>query len=229
MAEQLTLEAEKRTIKGKKVKSLRKKGILPAVLYGHGVKPLLLQVPYNDFKKAYEKAGSSSLINLVVDRQPYNVLIHEVEIEPLSQNFIHADFYQVKMTEKITAEVPLYFVGESKAVEEQDGVLVKNMDSVEVSCLPKDLPSHIEVDISVLENIDDSIHIKDLKVPEGVEILKDSEETVLTVTPPRTEEELAELEEEVTEEEEKEAVEQVEVETEKEETEEKKEETEESK
>lgn len=211
--QQLTLKAENRTIKGKKVKDLRKKGLIPAVLYGHGVKSLPLTLSYNDFEKIYDKAGSSALISLVVDGQTHNVLIHEIEVEPLSQKYNHADFYQVKMTEKITAEVPLHFVGEAPAVEEQDGVLVKNMDVLEVSCLPGDLPPNIEVDITALKKIDDAIHISNLKVPDGVEILKDKEEVITTVAPQRTEEELAELEEEVSEEEE---VEGVEVEAEKE-------------
>lgn len=213
---ELVLKAKKRKTKGKKVKRLREKKFIPGILYGHDVQNIILQVPYNDFEKIYQEAGGSKIISLVIDGEPHQALIHDVELEPLTQNYQHVDFYQIKMTEKITAEVPLHFVGESKAVEEQDGILVKNFDTLEVSCLPVDLPSHLEVDISVLENIDDSIHIKDLKLPEGVEVLKDSEETIATVAPPRTEEELAELEEEVSEEE---AVKQVEA------TEEKKEET----
>ena len=201
------LKAEIRKVKGKKVKDLRKNGFLPAVIYGHDIKSLSIKIAYNDFEKIYDEVGGSTLISLIIDDKSHNVLIHEVEVEPMSQKYIHADFYQVKMTEKITAEVPLHFVGESKAVEEQDGVLVKNMDILEVSCLPGDLPHHIEVDISNLEKIDDVIHVADLKIPEGVEALKDKEEVLVTVIPPRTEEELAELEEEVPEEEEVEKVE----------------------
>jgi large subunit ribosomal protein L25 len=205
----LVLKGEKREIKGKKVKNLRAQGLIPAVLYGHGVESSPLVISYNDFEKVYDKAGGSALITLDIAGEPHNVLIHEVEIEPVSQKYQHADFYQVKMTEKITAEVPLHFVGESMAVQEQDGVLVKNFDTLEVSCLPGDLPQHIEVNIDVLKNIDDVIHISDLQIPSEVEVLKDKEEVIATVTPPRTEEELAELEEEVSEEE---AVEGVEVE-----------------
>jgi large subunit ribosomal protein L25 len=207
MVQTLTLKAEARNIKGKKVKKLREKGYLPVVLYGHGISSLSLKVLYNDFEKIYDQVGGSTLISLDVSGKRHNVLIYQVVTEPVSQRYFHADFYQVKMTEKITAEVPLHFIGESLAVEEQDGVLVKNMDVLEVSCLPADLPPHIKIDISALKKIDDVIHISDLKIPEGVEVLKEKEEVVVTVTPPRTEEELAELEEEVAEEEEVEKVE----------------------
>ncbi|MGB9680809.1 MAG: 50S ribosomal protein L25 [Minisyncoccia bacterium] len=215
---ELFLKAQKRELKGKKVKRLRAEKFIPGILYGHEIDNIMVQVPYNDFAKIYQEAGGSKIISLVINNgEPHKVLIHNVEIDPLTQDYQHIDFYQIKMTEKITAEVPLHFVGESKAVEEQDGILIKNFDTVEVSCLPADLPSHLEIDISVLENIDDTIAIKDLKLPSGVEILKDPEETIVTVAPPRSEEELAELEEEVSEEE---AIEKVEA------TEEKKEEEE---
>jgi large subunit ribosomal protein L25 len=216
MAQPITLKADVRDIKGKKVKNLRKKGFLPAVLYGHDIKSQSLVVPYNDFEKVYNETGGSALVLLNIDNKSHNVLINEVELEPISQKYLHADFYAVKMTEKITAEVPFHFIGESSAVEEKDGVLVKNMDTVEVSCLPTDLPQSIEIDISVLKDIDDVIHIGDLKPVSGVEVLKDKDEVIVNITPPRTEEELAELEEEVSKEEEAEEVEKVESETEKE-------------
>ncbi len=196
-----TLVAQKRKILGKKVKNLRKKGEIPAVLYGHGVKPLPLSLNYHSLEKVYKKVGGSGLISLVIDKEsPRNVLIQDIYIDPITREYGHIDFYQVKMTEKIEASVPLHFVGEAPAVSEKDGILVKNIDEIEVECLPGDLPQSIDVDISMLSDFEKAIHIKDLKIPQGVKVLADSEEVVATCTPPRSEEELAALEEEVVEE-----------------------------
>jgi large subunit ribosomal protein L25 len=195
------LNAQRRKILGKKVKNLRNKRKIPSILYGHNIKPIPLSVGYHDFETVYKKAGTSALVSLVIDKDnPKNVLIQDLYIDPITRRYGHIDFYQVKMTEKIEALVPLHFVGEAKAVSELDGVLVKNIDEVEVECLPADLPQGIDVDISVLSDFEKAIHIKDLKIPEGVKVLADPEEVVATCTPPRSEEELKALEEEVVEE-----------------------------
>jgi len=194
--EKIILKAHLREIKGKKVKTIRSQGFIPAVVYGHEVKPANLSVKYQDFEKVFKKAGYSTLVDLEIgDGEPRKVLIIDVQKEPVTQRILHIDFHQVKMTEKITAEVPLSFVGEAPAVEQMDGVLVKNMDSLEVSCLPADLPHEIEVDISSLVDFDSEIRVKDLKLPAGVEVGADLEEVVALVTPPRSDEELAALEE----------------------------------
>ena len=190
------LTASLREEKGKKVKQLRKKDFLPVVLYGHGIDSIPLKISYNEFEKIYNKAGKSTIIDLSVgDKEKYNILIHDVDINPKTRKFIHADFYRVKMDEKITAEVPLEFIGESRAVEEEDGVLAKNLNAIEVECFPQYLPSEIEVDISSLDNFEDAIHVADLKLSENIKVLTGSEELVVTVNPPISEEELAELEE----------------------------------
>jgi len=202
--EKLTLKAEKREIKGKKVKSLRRQGFLPAIIYGHKVKNISLKIPLADFKKIYEKAGENSLIELKIDKSPSrSVLIHDVQFDKVKGDILHADFYQVKMKEKITSSVPLKFIGKSKAVEEKEGVLVKNLDEIEVECLPADLPRSIEVDISGLNTFDDTILVKDLDIPKEVKVLTNKDEVIAAVQPPRTEEELKGLEEETKEEVEK--------------------------
>ncbi len=179
---------------------LRREGKLPAVLYGRGIKNQNLTVSQKDFQKIYKEAGSSSLISLIINSEPpRRVLIHEVQADPLSGKFIHTDFYQVKMTEKIKAEVPLVFVGTSKAVKEKGGVLVKNIVALEVEALPQDLPHELTVDISSLETFEDAVKIADLKLPKGVEVLAGKEDIIATVSPPRSEEELKALEEEVVE------------------------------
>ncbi len=225
MANILELNAKIRETLGKKVKTLRKKGIIPAVLYGTKVKSAPLEIDYNEFEKLFEKAGESTIIKLKVNlpagkaglpagppsgrtgkagsQKPKvdekNVLIHEIVRDPVYDKFIHVDFYQVRMDKLITAEVPLIFEGESPAVEVEDGVLIKNITEVDIEALPLDLPREIKVDISMLKTFDDLIRIKDLKVSEKVKILVEPDEVVVSIIPPRSEEELAALEEKVEE------------------------------
>jgi len=202
------LSAQKREIVGKKVKNLRNKGLIPAVLYGRGADPVLVSVLKADFDKVYEEAGTSSLIDLIIDSgQPIKVLAHEPQNDPVSGKPIHIDFYRIKMDEKIKTEIPLEFIGTSEAVEQLEGSLVKNKDSVDVECLPNDLVSAIQIDISSLKNFEDTIKISDLLKPHGIEILHEADEIIALVEEPRSEEELAELEEASAEDEEKEALE----------------------
>lgn len=195
----LELTVKIRKTLGKKVKSLRKKGFLPAVLYGIKDKSASLEVDYSKFEKLFSEAGESTVIKLKVGNENKNVLIHDFSRDPISGKFIHVDFYEVRMDKPITADVLLVFEGESSAVKEQDGILVKNISEVEVEALPADLPHEIKVDISVLNTFDDRIHVKDLKVASGVKILAEPDEVVASVTPPRSEAELAALEEKVEE------------------------------
>jgi large subunit ribosomal protein L25 len=196
----LTLKAQTRAIIGKKVQSLREKKLIPAVTYGHGVKNQNLSLEYIPFEKVYKEGGESTLIDLVVDdRKPVKVLVQEVQKDPLTDMITHVDLRQVKMTEKITIEVLLKFVGEPKAVKELGGVLVKTLDKIKVKCLPQDMAHEIEVDISSLNTFDDIIYVKDLKIPAGLELLENMNEPVINVMPPRSEEELKALEEKVEE------------------------------
>jgi len=182
-------------IRGESLKTLRKKGFIPAVVYGEGEKNISIQVDYHAFRKVLEQAGESTIIQLKIGDEIKNVLIHDVAKDPVSDKFIHVDFYQIRMDKAITTEVPLVFEGESEAVKTLEGTLIKTITEVEVEAMPKDLPHELKVDISVLKTFDDHIKIKDLKLPEGVTLKEDPEEVIASVTPPRTEEELAELEE----------------------------------
>lgn len=177
------------------VKTLREKGLIPAVVYGRGQKNISLSLDYQEFKKALETAGESTIIKLKVNDEIKNVLIYDVAKDPITDKFIHIDFYQVRMDEIITAEVRLAFEGESSAVKTLEGILIKTMNEVEVEALPGDLPHELKIDLSILETFDDHIKIKDIKLPEGVKIKLDPEDVVASVAPPRTQEELEELEE----------------------------------
>lgn len=206
----LILNAQLRTITGKKVKSLRKQGLIPAVVYGHKTKPRNLSLESLDFQKVYQKVGGG-MIKLVVDlirnnskgssqkesieisnkvdkERSVNVLIQAIQTDPLTDKIIHVDFHQVKETEKVIAEIELKFVGESKAVKELNGVLVRNLDKIKVEALPKDLIHEIEVDISKLATFGNVIRISDFKIPLGIKVLEKLNEVVATVQPPQAEE-----------------------------------------
>lgn len=191
-----SLNVKTRTVTGKGVKNLRKQNLIPAVIYGKDVSPKNLIVEYLPFSRLYKEAGESTLIDLKIDeKEPVKVLIQEVQIDPLTGKFAHVDFHQVKMTEKIKAEILLKFVGEAPAVKELGGTLVKSIDKIKIECLPQDLVHEIEVDITPLKTFEDAIKIQDLKIPPGIKVLDDINETVATVEAPLTEEELkAELE-----------------------------------
>jgi len=192
-----TLKVKIRQTLGKKVKNLRKKDILPGVLYGPKIKTLALEVDFKQFERAYKEAGESSLISLELDDNNNQVLIYEVTRDALTGKFLHVDFFQPSMKEEIETTVLLVFEGEAPAVKNLSGTLAKNIQEVEVRALPQKLPKEIIVSIESLETFEDSILIKDLKVPEGVEILKDPEEVVAQVKPPdKAEEEIGEITEE---------------------------------
>ena len=177
-------------------KDLRANDRIPAVVYGHGLETRSLSVPYEPFRKAYNEAGSSTLIDLKVDgAEAVKVLIQDIQLDPISMKPIHVDFHQVNMTEKMHADIPLAFEGESLAVKALGGTLVKAMDHIEVECLPADLPHEIKIDLSTLATFDDMITIGGLNLPKGVVATADPESVIATVDEPLTEEELKKLEE----------------------------------
>jgi len=190
------LKAETRDIFGKKVRKGRKEGIIPAVIYGHGIESVSVWVHNLEFVRLLESAGESSLIDVSIQGDPkqHSVLIHDVQFDPMTGKPIHADFFEVRMDEEIETNVALEFVGESAAVKVLGGILVKNIDEVSVRCLPVNLPHQLNVDISALKTFDDVIMVKDLIIGKGVEIVSDGEAIIAVVTPPRSEEELQQLE-----------------------------------
>lgn len=192
--DQIELVAASRDILGKKVRFLRRQGLIPANLYGHNVESTALQIEASQLKHTLTKAGRSSLIALKVDgtKSPKMVIVRDVQREPLSGELLHVDFYQVKMEEKIKLEVPLLFIGEAPAIKERGGILVQNMNSLEVECLPADMPHNIEVDLSVLEEIDQAVHVGDIHADDGVTILTDPDQAIVQIARSRVEVEIAE-------------------------------------
>ncbi len=201
----LNLKAEKREISGKAVQSLREENKIPAVMYGPETKNINLSVNYLDFEKIYKKAGESTLVNLKIEgEEETQILIHDVSYNPVSDRIDHIDFYKIKYGQKLTARVELEFVGEPKAVKELGGILVTNLEEIEIECLPKDLISKIEVDLTALKTFDDTIHVKDLDIPKTIKILTNLDDMVASVSQQKMKEEVApaetEKEEEKTEE-----------------------------
>ena len=192
--DQIELVAASRDILGKKVRFLRRQGLIPANLYGRNVESTALQIETSQLKHVLTKAGKSSLIALKVDgtKGPKMVIVRHLQREPLSGEILHVDLYQVKMEEKIKLEIPLLFVGEAAAVKERGGILVQNVSSLEVECLPADMPHNIEVDLSVLKEIDQAVHVKDLRADEGVTILTNPDQAIVQIARSRVEAEIAE-------------------------------------
>jgi large subunit ribosomal protein L25 len=152
---------------------------------------------YKEFDKLYQAAGVSSLIDLSLDgKDSGKILIHDVQYDPVKDRIIHADLRLIDMNKPLTAMVELHFVGESPAVKAEGGTLVRTIQKVEVKCLPKDLVSNIEVDVSVLKTFHDVVKVKDLKLPVGITILGfNPEDVVVTATPALTEEQIKAMEE----------------------------------
>ncbi|MCB9079244.1 MAG: 50S ribosomal protein L25 [Anaerolineaceae bacterium] len=184
--EALDLKAEPRQVKGRAVKHLRQQGLVPVILYGKDVESTPLQVEERDLEKVLEVAGTHQLISLQVNNQrPQLTLARDIQRDVIRRNFIHVDFYAVKMDQKVVAQVPIHLIGESPAVEEQGGVLTQGLDEIEIECLPADLISSIEVSIETLKELNDSIIVADLVVPDNVAILSEPESMVAKVEPPR--------------------------------------------
>ena len=184
----ITLKAEKREIFGKQTKKLRKQGLIPAELYGRGLQNVHLSVPAKDFAQAYREAGEHSVLYIEVEGKSHPVLIHSVQENQLKPEILAIDFHEIRMDEKVKAHVPLEFEGESPAVKEKEGILIRNMDEIEVEALPTDLPHRITVDLSGLTELDQSIYVRDLPKGGKYEYVVDAETVVVSVTAPKEEE-----------------------------------------
>lgn len=182
-----TLNAQKRT-PGIKLNAYRKDGKLPAVLYGHGFDSVPLLLLKSEFIKLIRNQGKGGLLDLKIDtEETHKVLLQDYQANPITQDFIHADLYRIRMDEKLRTTVQLVFLGESVAVK-QGGILIKNYTEIEVECLPNDLVSEIAVDLSLLNNVHDSLKIEDIAVPSGVLVLVPKSEVVVTVAAQAVEE-----------------------------------------
>jgi large subunit ribosomal protein L25 len=201
----LDLQVLPREVLGKKVRALRRQGMTPANIYGRGVESRAVQAETSTVMHLLRTAGRNAIITLTVQGEdgPRSVMMRSVQRDPVTDRLLHVDFYQVSLTEKMRAEVPLVLVGSAPAVSEFGGVLLQGLDSISVEALPGDIPGHLEVDVSGLEQFDDGVHVKDLVLSPNVVLLSDPELVVAKVAAPRL---AAELEAEAAAAEEEEAV-----------------------
>ena len=167
-----SLKVEKRKVLGKKVKKLRRDGIIPGNIYGKDIKSQAVQIPAKDFTKVYEEAGETGLVDVSLDSQVIPVLIHNVHTN-YRDDVLHADFFKVNLKEKVKTMVPIEFMGEAKAEIDKIGLLEKIMSELEVEALPTELPENIPVNVAHLSQIDQQITVGNLKPPAEITILSD--------------------------------------------------------
>src|SRR3990167_6598395 len=188
----VALKAEKRTVFGRKVKTLRKQGFIPAHVFGKKVKTEHVQVTASEFSKVFEKTGETGIIDLAVDSSSSEasakggrkkpVLVKNVQLHPVTDAPLHIDFYQVNLSEKVKVNVPIEIVGESPAVHKKIGVLLTPVSEIEIEALPADLPENIEVDVTALDEVGKEIKVKDLKIDRSkIEVHADEEIVVAQI------------------------------------------------
>ena len=176
----MKLSVKKRDIHGKKVKNLRAQGLVPAVIYGKHVKAESISCVKNDLLRVYRAAWYSTPVELTGDVD-HLVLINSLQLDPVSDEIISADFLAVSRTEKVSAKIPVVTIWESQLEKLNEGKIMQVRDEIEVEALPQDLPSKFEIDVSVLQTVNDVFFIKDLKVSDRVTVLDDPELPILTV------------------------------------------------
>jgi large subunit ribosomal protein L25 len=182
MMERVVLKGTKRSIKGKQVNALRRRGMLPAVIYGRRTDPVSITLDAHEAGLALTKVGSSTLITVDVDGQEYPALVRERQRDYIKGTLRHVDFLAVSLTERIRAEVRIELTGVSPAVKDLNAVLVTGLHTLTVECLPTDLIDQVVVDISSLLEVGDGIHVRDLTLPEKVRVLDDPDEMVVVTT-----------------------------------------------
>jgi large subunit ribosomal protein L25 len=187
--EKVVLNAERRDVIGKQVKALRREGKLPAVIYGRHTEPINIVLDTHSASLTLGRMTSSSLVTIAVDGQEYPALVREKQRDYIKNRLLHVDFLAVSLTENIRASVSVSFVGVSMAVKDYNAVLVTNLQSLEVECLPTDLPERIDVDISVLAKPGDGIRVRDVVVSDKVRLLDDPDTMVAVATFAKVEEE----------------------------------------
>jgi large subunit ribosomal protein L25 len=188
MADKRKLSATKRTVLGKQVGQLRRAGQLPAVIYGPGAEPTAIQINAREAARELRNVQGAELVELSVDGQVFNVLLQDLQRDSLRGSFLHADFYAVDMTRKLRARIPVRLVGTSFAVVSLQGVQVRGITELEVESLPGDLVPFVEADLSVLKEIGQAVHVRDLTLPPALSLLTDPDELIVRVTAARAEE-----------------------------------------
>lgn len=182
------LKADARQVVGKKVKKLRRDGLLPANVYGKGLSSLAIQVNLKEFQTVFKEVGETGLIDLQVNNDTRPVLVKNLQLQYPSHMPLHADFYQVNLKEKVKAMVPLEVTGEPKAVTDRIGILLQQVSEIEVEALPNELPENITVDVTNLAAIGDQITVEQLQIPPGIAVMTDPGQIIVKIDEPVQEE-----------------------------------------
>ncbi len=198
--ETYALAAAKREVVGKKSRRLRREGKIPAVLYGFGVDSTNLQLDAKEFETIFREAGRTALVDVSVDEgRPVRVFVQDVQRHPISLALYHVDFHAVNLRQEITTDVPIVLTGEAPAVHNNEGVLLRGLETISVTALPTELPQQIDVSIESLEVLDDTIHVSDLLVSDDYQIVTDSSEMLVRIIAQQLEPEPEEVAEELEE------------------------------
>ena len=202
--EDLKLQAHKRDISGKKVRFLRRQGITPTHLFGHGLESLSLQCDTAELQHIIARARTTRLISLKIedDKHPRSVFIREIQKDVIKGKLLHVDFYQIRKTEKMKADIPIVLVGEAPAMKQKGRMLTHSLINLSIECLPDKLPPQIEVDLSPLEEIEQAIYVKDIPLSPDITVFTDPDQMVVKVSEVRVlevEEVVAEVEAEAEE------------------------------
>jgi large subunit ribosomal protein L25 len=195
---QLELSVAPRSVLGKRVRALRRGGLTPANVYGHRVESRALQVDTVTLARTLRALERNAILSLHIEgeKAPRPVMVRDIQRNAVTDRILHVDFYQVSLTEKMRADVPLLLTGKAPAVDDFGGILLQSLDSISVEALPADMPSHVEVDISVLSELDSSLHVKDLVLDPKLHLMTDLDVVIARVASPRTGVEAAIAEEE---------------------------------
>ncbi len=188
--DQIELNVTKREILGKKVRFLRRQGITPVHLFGHGIESQALQCDTARLQQVLAEAGKTKLINFKIDgeKKARSVIVREVEIELPRRGLVHVDFYQVRKAEQMKVEVPVVLVGEAPALKVRENTLLQELDTLSVECLPANIPASVELDISSLTESEQVLRVKDIELEKGVTVLNDPEVVVAKISALRVEE-----------------------------------------
>ena len=192
--DKIELKVTKRDILGKKVRFLRRQGVTPVHLFGHGIESLALQCDTAKLRQVLAKAGEAKLINVKIGsaKGSRSVLVREIQVDSPRRELLHVDFYQVRMAEAIKVEVPITLVGEAPALKVRENTLVQELDTLTVECLPAKIPTTIELNISSLTEAGQVLRVKDIELEKGVTVLNDPEVVVAMISVQRVEEVVAE-------------------------------------
>lgn len=180
-SDQITINAQKREVTGKKVAQLRRQGLLPGILYGHTVNPQAIQMNAHEVSLIINKITPTTLINVNVDGNVHKAMIRDRQRDVIYGHLLHLDFLTVSLTEKLRVEVELVFVGEAPVLKLGDALINQGLEKIEIECLPQDMPDRIEVDLSSLATIEDMIYVRDLQLGNRVAILADPDEVIASV------------------------------------------------